>query len=287
MIDEASSALRLSRESKPEELEVIERTLLNLQIELSSLGRDQDQISVERRLVIEEEIKELTDQAKKMETKWREDRRQTEEITKTREELEKRRLELVESQRWVTGNLLWLRCFHLTSLVVLRNGDYSRAGELRYSIIPDLEKRLPEDDDLVEIDRRGKLGDRVTSDDVARCVSKVRLLLIKPRHVHPDPTPPFQSTGIPVSTLLKGDRSRILNLESVLRTRVLGQDPALLAVAEAVRLSRSGLHVATRPIASFLFLGTSGVGKTELAKALAEEITGTEKNLIQINMRYD
>ncbi|KAK4703821.1 hypothetical protein P7C70_g2386, partial [Phenoliferia sp. Uapishka_3] len=240
LIDEASSALRLARESKPDELEVIERTLTTLQIELSSLGKDRDEVSKERRKVLEEEVKELKAQAKVMDDAWREERKRTEEVAGLREELERRRFELMETQR---------------------AGDYQRASELRYSIIPGIIKRLPVD---VEDDGNAQIGDRVGSDDIARVVAK--------------------ATGIPVSTLVRGDRSRLLDLESILRQRVVGQEPALSAVAEAVRLSRAGLHNAKRPIASFLFLGPTGVGKTELAKALAAELTGTEKNLININM---
>ncbi|KAL8290377.1 hypothetical protein RQP46_002635 [Phenoliferia psychrophenolica] len=240
LLDEASSALRLARESKPDALEVIERTLTTLQIELSSLGKDRDEVSTERRKVLEEEVKELKAQAKIMEDAWKEERRKTEEIAGLREELERRRFELIETQR---------------------AGDYQRASELRYSIIPSIVKRLPVD---VEGDESAQLGDRVGSDDIARVVAK--------------------ATGIPVSTLLKGDLTRLLDLEAILRKRVVGQEPALTAVSESIRLSRAGLHNSKRPIGSFLFLGPTGVGKTELAKALAVELTGTEKNLVTINM---
>ncbi|KAI5481220.1 heat shock protein/chaperonin [Pseudohyphozyma bogoriensis] len=241
LLDEASSSLRLARESKPDELERVERELTTKQIELTSLGGDKDAISSERRGVLEEEIRALEEERGKLDEAWREERRKTEEVKKGREELEKARWELEEMQRV---------------------GNFQRASELRYSVIPDLVKRFPEDSK--EDEKTGDQSQRVTSDDIARVVSK--------------------STGIPVSTLLRGDRARLLHLEDFLRDRVVGQEPALSSVAESIRLSRAGLQSPNRPIASFLFLGASGVGKTELAKALAEELTGTEKNLIQVNM---
>lgn len=169
LIDEASSALRLARESRPEELEIIERTLTTLQIELSSLGKDHDEVSKERRKVLEEEVKELKSQAKGMEEAWREDRRRTEEVANLREELEKRKFELLETQRCVVAVAQVVR--HADRVGLHRSGDYQRAGELRYSIIPELINRIPED---VEGDESAQLGDRVGSDDIARVVAKVR-----------------------------------------------------------------------------------------------------------------
>lgn len=176
-----------------------------------------------------------------MERQWRSERERAEEIRKVREELEKRRFELEDAQR---------------------KGDYQRASELRYSVLPELEKKLPkEGEDAAKGEGEGA---RVTSDDVARVLSK--------------------ATGIPTSTLQRGDRARLLDLEQVLSARVKGQEPAITAVASAIRLSRAGLHPGNRPVASFLFLGQTGTGKTELAKTLAAELTGTERNLITINM---
>lgn len=232
---------------------------MTLQIELSSLGNDKDDVSKDRREVIEAEIKEIKSQAQELDSKWRQERNKTEEIKKIREDLEKLRFELEEKQRV---------------------GDYQRASELQYSIIPALEKQLPVEADE---DVRGDSGDRVTSDDVARVVAKVRLEFRLVRYLYSPNI--LQATGIPVSTLVRGDRTRLLSLESILRRRVVGQEAALTSVSEAVRLSRAGLHSPTRPVACFLFLGPTGVGKTELAKALASELTGTERNLVTINMR--
>lgn len=138
-----------------------------------------------------------------------------------------------------------------------RQGRFDEASRLRYETIPNLERKIPEEGE-------GTDSGRVTSADVAKVVAK--------------------ATGIPVSTLLKGDRARLLQLEEILRQRVVGQIAAISAISESIRLSRAGLHSARRPIASFLYLGCTGTGKTEMAKALAVELTGQEKNLITINM---
>ncbi|GAA5886607.1 hypothetical protein JCM6882_005831 [Rhodosporidiobolus microsporus] len=241
LVDESAASLRLRKESPPEELEALKRTITTLEIELSSLGKDKDATSLQRRDAITAELSTLKSQASEMEQQWRGERERAEEIRRTREEIERRRWELEEAQR---------------------KGEYGKASELRYSVIPALEAKLPREGEAEG--EAGGEGARVTSDEVARVVSK--------------------STGIPVQTLLRGDRTRLLDLESILTARVKGQAPAIEAVASAVRLSRAGLHAGNRPIASFLFLGQTGTGKTELAKALAGELTGTEKNLITINM---
>ena len=239
LIDEASSSVRLARESRPDALEELQRRIMRLEIERSSLGKDKDSASIERRAEIDGELTELRARADEMERKWRDERRRAEEIRETKEELERRRFELEDAQR---------------------RGEYERASRLRFEVIPALEQKLPDEQDAAS----GESGDRVTSDDIARVVSK--------------------STGIPVQTLLRGERSRILHLEDTLRWRVVGQDAALTAVAEAIRQSRAGLNNPNRPLASFLFLGPTGTGKTELAKTLAHELTGSAHNLITVNM---
>lgn len=228
LIDEAASAVRLARESKPDALTTLEQHITELQIELSSLGRDTDEISVTRRAAIEAELTSLEGQAKTMERAWREERERGEKVARAREELESARWKLDEAQR---------------------KGQYDEASRLRYAVIPDLQAQILKEGDS---EVKGQEGARVTSEDVARVVAK--------------------ATGIPVSTLVRGDRARLLHLESILRDRVVGQEPALSAVSEAIRLSRAGLHSGKRPIASFLFLGPTGVGKTELSKALAVEL---------------
>lgn len=295
LVDEAAASLRLRKESPPEELDALRRTITTLQIELSSLGKDTDALARERRAEIESELGTLQSRADEMERAWRGERDRAEEVRRTREELERRRWELDEAQR---------------------RGDYQRASELRYSVLPALEKKLPKEG---EEDGAAEEGARVTSDDIARVVSKVRLcpwslhslLLMRASSLtvpRPRPRQRAQATGIPTTTLLRGDLSRLIDLESVLRARVKGQEPAISAVASAIRLSRAGLHTGNRPIASFLFLGSTGTGesrtrraglcvlrpagtrylfslfriagKTELAKALSQELTGTERNLI-------
>ncbi|GAA5940496.1 chaperone ATPase HSP78 [Sporobolomyces koalae] len=238
LVDEAAASLRIRKESPPEELDALKRTITTLQIENTSLGKDTDQASHERRQAIERELTELQRQASEMEQVWKSERDRAEEIRQTREELEQRRFELEDAQR---------------------KGDFQRASELRYAVLPELEQKLP-----TEGEEKGNEGARVTADDVARVVSK--------------------STGIPTSTLLRGDRSRLLGLESILSARVKGQTPAIASVASAIQLSRAGLHAGNRPVASFLLLGQTGTGKTELAKTLAAELTGSERNLITINM---
>ncbi|GAA5914041.1 ATP-dependent Clp protease ATP-binding subunit [Sporobolomyces salmoneus] len=241
VIDEAAASLRLRKESPPDELDALRRTITTLQIELQSLGKDQDHASKERRETIASELKELEARAKEMESAWKAERERAEEIRKTRKELEEKRFELEDAQR---------------------RGDFQRASELRYSILPSLEAKLPKEGESEG--EESDEGARVTADDVARVVSK--------------------STGIPTSTLLRGDRSRLLELEKFLGARVRGQNEAIAAIASAIQLSRAGLHSGNRPVASVLLLGKTGTGKTELAKALAAELTGTEKNLVTISM---
>ncbi|GAA5934713.1 hypothetical protein JCM10213_007842 [Rhodosporidiobolus nylandii] len=245
LVDEAAAALRLRKESPPDELDALKRTITTLEIELTSLGKDTDQLSLARRSAIEGELADLKAQAGEMERAWRGERERAEEIRSTREEIERRRWELEEAQR---------------------RGDFGRASELRYSVLPGLEAKLPKEGEEGAAQGQGEgEGARVTSDDIARVVSK--------------------ATGIPVTTLQRGGAaSRLLDLENILSTRVKGQEPAVHAVASAVRLSRAGLHMGNRPVASFLFLGQSGTGKTELSKALAAELTGSERNLVTINM---
>ncbi|KAM0747652.1 P-loop containing nucleoside triphosphate hydrolase protein [Meredithblackwellia eburnea MCA 4105] len=249
LMDEASSAVRVKRESKPERLEEVERGLLEARIELTSLGKEDLKSAVrERREVLEREIGRLEEEKLELERVWKEDKEKSEEIKRVREELERRKLELLEKTR---------------------EGDFQKASELRYSIIPGLVKRLPSsssDSPTGATTNPTEEQDKVTAEDVALVISK--------------------ATGIPVSSLVKGDRERLLSLESHLRSKVVGQEPALSSVSSFIRLSRAGLSNPNRPIASFLFLGPTGVGKTELAKALSRELTGKEGDagLICINM---
>ncbi|KAH8827095.1 P-loop containing nucleoside triphosphate hydrolase protein [Flagelloscypha sp. PMI_526] len=246
LVDEAASSLRLAQESKPDELEELERQIITLQIELESLKKEGDVFSVERKKQVEAELKKTRDEASEMTRIWQSERARLNRIKDLKLRLEEAKHELEVAQR---------------------DGQYELASRLRFSTIPDLERALPAEEDASQDEARPlpMLHERVTSDDIARVVAK--------------------STGIPVQNLLKGERDKLVHMEDTLRQRVIGQDHVLSAVSDAVRISRAGLQAPTRPVASFLFLGPTGVGKTELCKALAGFLFNDEKRgLININM---
>ncbi|KAF7726083.1 chaperone ATPase hsp78 [Apophysomyces ossiformis] len=242
LVDEACSKLRLQQESKPEALEILDRQIMTMQIELESLRKESDILSVERRTKLESELREKQSESQRLTAIWNEERQKLEEIKKVKEDLEQARVDLEAAQR---------------------AGNFQRASELRYGAIPNLEKKLPKDNPD-EDDPDSFVHERVTSDDIARVVSRM--------------------TGIPVRNLMRGEREKLLHMEDVLRRRVVGQDEAITAVAEAVRLSRAGLQNPSRPIASFLFLGPTGVGKTELCKTIAQFLFDTENAIVRIDM---
>jgi ATP-dependent Clp protease ATP-binding subunit ClpB len=282
VVDEAAAALRLRKESPPEELTAINGQITTLQIELSSLGKDQDQLSKSRREEIETELQELKRKSDELDAAWRSERDRAEEIRSTREEIERRRWELEEAQR---------------------QNDFGRASELRYSVLPALEAKLPKDAEGKGEGKGEGEGARVTSDDVARVISKVpclsfflaALVLTFPlRHSQPvsrlrlscAATPTASSTSSPSSlpvSRVKTPPSRPSLPPSVSRGRAFTSGTGRWrASCSSVRLERVRLF----PFPSFLVdtdLSLS-TGKTELAKALAAELTGTEKNLITINM---
>ncbi|KAJ7629029.1 P-loop containing nucleoside triphosphate hydrolase protein [Roridomyces roridus] len=252
LVDEAASALRLAQESKPDELEALDRVIMTLQIELESLKKENDVFSVERRGKVEADLKAKREEAKRLTEVW-----QTERARLNRTKDLKLRLEQAKHQLDVAQ----------------RDGDFEKASRLRFSTIPDLEAQLlPSPQELLseEGGEEGEsplamLHDRVTSNDIARVVAR--------------------ATGIPVQNLLKGERDKLVHMEDTLRGRVVGQDHVVAAVSDAVRISRAGLQAPNRPVASFLFLGPTGVGKTELCKALAQFLFNDEKRgLININM---
>ncbi|KAL5525137.1 HSP78 [Sanghuangporus sanghuang] len=246
LIDEAASALRLAQESRPDELESLERAIVTLQIELESLKNESDVFSVERRAAVEAALAEKRTQAQRLREVWEQERARIARIKNAKRELEQAKYELEVAQR---------------------EGQYERASRLRYATIPELLKQLPNeaDEEAQKNSPLLMLHDRVTSDDVARVVAK--------------------STGIPVQSLLKGEKEKLVHMEDTLRQRIVGQDHIVEAVSDAVRLSRAGLQPPNRPVASFLFLGPTGVGKTELCKALASFLFNDEqRGLININM---
>jgi len=242
LVDEASSRLRMQVDSKPEELDEIDRRLIQLKIEREALKKEQDAASRDRLERLEHEVGELEERSAELTSRWQKEKSKLGDAQKLKEELEARRNELDQAQR---------------------KGEYQRAGELAYGVIPDLEKRLKalESDD-------GKstpmVEEAVTPDHVAQVVSRW--------------------TGIPVDKMLEGEREKLLQMEQALAKRVVGQAEAVEAVATAVRRARAGLQDPNRPIGSFMFLGPTGVGKTELTKALAAYLFDDEQAMVRIDM---
>lgn len=240
LVDEAASKLKMALDSKPEELDQIDRKLIQLKIEREALRKETDTSSKERLAKLETEIAELEKQSAEKTEQWNTHKSATQEANKLRERIDMARIEAEKA---------------------LRNGLYEQAGELQYKEIPDLEAKLK----ALQASRASETSiETVTPDMIASVVSKW--------------------TGIPVDKLVGGEREKLLHLEENLAKRVVGQDEAIQAVSNAVRRSRSGLKDPNRPIGSFLFLGPTGVGKTELAKALAEFLFDEEAAYIRIDM---
>lgn len=246
LVDEAASALRLQQESKPDAIQELDRQILTIQIELESLRKETDIASRERRESLENTLQRKQSEAKDLTEKWDKERAEIEAIKQAKQELESMRNELEQAQR---------------------QGDLARASELRYSIIPGLQKRLPSE----SIDSAAGTGnaetlihDSVTGDDIANVVSR--------------------TTGIPVTKLMAGEVEKLIHMEDTLRESVRGQDEALTAVANAVRMQRAGLSGENRPLASFMFLGPTGVGKTELCKKMANFLFSTESAVVRFDM---
>ncbi|KAF1953409.1 heat shock protein 78, mitochondrial precursor [Byssothecium circinans] len=242
LVDEAASALRLQQESKPDAIQELDRQIMTIQIELESLRKETDIASRERREKLEETLKAKQEEVKGLTEKWEKEREGLQEIKNIKEELEKARLELEQAQR---------------------EGNFGKAGELRYSKIPELEQRLPKDEEP-GTGSDSLLHDSVNADDIASVVSR--------------------TTGIPVSKLMRGESEKLIHMEDALREHVRGQDEALTAVANAIRMQRAGLSGDNRPIASFMMLGPTGVGKTEICKRLAEFLFSTQSAVIRFDM---
>ncbi|KDQ06633.1 hypothetical protein BOTBODRAFT_39437 [Botryobasidium botryosum FD-172 SS1] len=243
LVDEAASSLRLAQESKPDELEALDREIVTLQIERESLKAETDIFSVERRAQVETELERKKDEAQRLSSIWHAERSRLQAIKELKQKIDDARHYLEVAQR---------------------EGDYEKASQLRFATIPELERKVEKlgkekDDD------GALLHDRVTSSDIAKVVAK--------------------ATGIPVQNLLKREREKLVHMEEVLRERVVGQDHVVASVSDAIRISRAGLQNANRPISSFLFLGPTGTGKTELCKALSGFLFDDEhRGLININM---
>jgi ATP-dependent Clp protease ATP-binding subunit ClpB len=239
LMDEAASRLRMQVDSKPEELDEVDRRLLQLKIEREALKKETDAASRDRLAKLEKEIAELEEESARLTAEWQAEKSRLAEAQKAKDELDRARTEVEIAQR---------------------KGDLTRAAELLYGVIPQLEKKIAEAGG-----QPGRLvNEAVTEEHIAQVVSRW--------------------TGIPVDKMLEGERAKLLRMEEELRKRVVGQDEAVEAVSKAVRRARAGLQDPNRPIGSFLFLGPTGVGKTELTKALAEFLFDDERALLRIDM---
>lgn len=241
LIDEAASALRLQQESRPDDIQELDRSILTIQIELESLRKEDDVASKERKEKLEACLKEKQEKVNELIKVWEKERAELGEIKNTKEELERASLDLEKYRR---------------------EGNFEKASELQYAVIPRLEKRLPKDGSRST--KGSLLHDAVDSEDISLVVSK--------------------ATGIPTTKLMSGDIEKLVHMEDALQKSVKGQDEALRAVADAVRLQRAGLASDNRPTASFMFLGPTGVGKTELCKRMAEFLFSTESAVIRFDM---
>ena len=242
LVDEAASRIRMEIDSKPEEMDRMDRKLIQLKIEREALAKESDEASRERLKKLEDDIAVMEREYSELEEIWKAEKAAVQGTTHIKEELERARLELETARR---------------------AGDLARMSELQYGRIPDLEKQL-EMASEIEVQETRLLRNKVTEEEIAEVVSKW--------------------TGIPVSKMLEGEREKLLRMEDALHTRVIGQDEAVKAVSDAIRRSRAGLSDPDRPNGSFLFLGPTGVGKTELTKALAEFLFDTDDAMVRIDM---
>jgi len=247
LVDEAASRLKIELDSMPTEIDVIEREIMQHEMERQALKKEKDPVSKERLKKLEKELAELKEKSDALKAEWQKEKTQITEQAKLKEQLDQLRTELERAQR---------------------RGELAKASEIQYGRIPELEKKLSEMEERARKNagatRRRLLRQEVTEEDIAQVVSSW--------------------TGIPVSRLQEGERAKLLRLEEHLHQRVIGQDAAIKAVANAVRRARAGLQDPNRPIGSFIFLGPTGVGKTELSRALAEFLFDDENAMIRIDM---
>jgi len=240
LMDEAASRLRMEVESKPEEIENLDRRIIQLKIEREALKKESDQASKDRLVALEEDLANLEQQSSELTARWQGEKDKIAGEQRLKEELDVARLEVEQAQR---------------------GGDYARAGELQYGRIPDLERQLA---DASAASAGAMLREEVTAEDIAGVVSRW--------------------TGIPVDKMMEGEREKLLAMEAEIGKRVIGQADAVRAVSTAVRRSRAGLQDPNRPLGSFLFLGPTGVGKTELTKALASFLFDDDAAMVRIDM---
>ncbi|TCM19445.1 ATP-dependent Clp protease ATP-binding subunit ClpB [Novosphingobium sp. PhB165] len=240
LMDEAASRIRMEVESKPEEIEKLDRRIIQLKIEEMALAKETDEASKDRLVNLREELANLEQQSSELTTRWQNERDKIAAEGKIKEQLDSARLELEQAQR---------------------NGDLAKAGELSYGTIPSLERKLAEAQAQAG---NALLREEVTEDDIAGVVSRW--------------------TGVPVDKMLEGEREKLLKMEEMIGQRVIGQKDAVAAVSKAVRRARAGLQDPNRPLGSFLFLGPTGVGKTELTKALAGFLFDDDSAMVRIDM---
>ncbi|KAM3494472.1 hypothetical protein MY3957_002195 [Beauveria namnaoensis] len=243
LMDEAASHLKLQHESKPEDIMRLDHKIMTIQIELESLRKEKDVASKERREKLEQELKKYQEEISELNARWEKERSELDAVKKIQEDLDKARFELDQAQR---------------------TGNFGRASELRFGVIPDLEQKLPTESEQEQPNDSTLIHDSVTADDIGAVVSRI--------------------TGIPVSKLTSGHIEKLVHMEDSLRESVKGQDDAIKAVANAVRLQRAGLSGENKPLASFFFLGPTGVGKTELCKKLAGFLFSTESAVVRFDM---
>jgi ATP-dependent Clp protease ATP-binding subunit ClpB len=240
LMDEAGSRLRMQIDSKPEALDELDRRIMQLKIEREALRRETDKASRDRLVALEGELGDLEDKSAALTAKWQEEKKSVADVQSLKEKLDAARSEVEVAQR---------------------KGDFARAGELTYGVIPGLERQIR---DIEERKDAALSGEAVTAEHIAGVISRW--------------------TGIPVDKMLEGEREKLLHMEASLENRVVGQDEAVRAIANAVRRARAGLQDPNRPIGSFLFLGPTGVGKTELTKALAAFLFDDDSALVRIDM---
>ena len=246
LVDEACAMIRTEMDSMPTELDEIRRKIMQHEIEEAALKKEDDKLSKAHLQEVQQELSEMRDQFNEMKAKWENEKNAISKVQKLREELEQVNAEIERAER---------------------DYDLNRAAELKYGRLPALQKELAEEEAIAEKQKEEKdslLRDKVTEEEIARIVGRW--------------------TGIPVSKLMEGEREKLLHMEDVLHRRVIGQDEAVTKVSEAILRSRAGIQDPNRPLGSFLFLGPTGVGKTELAKALAEALFDDENNIVRIDM---
>ena len=244
LVDEACAMIKTEMESMPTELDEVSRKIMQLEIEETALSKEKDEISKKRLADIQKEKAELKTKFDGMKAKWENEKQAIGKVQKLREEIEKVNAEIEKAER---------------------DYELNKAAELKYGKLPELQKELEKEEKISEKSKEdGLLRNKVTEDEIAKIISRW--------------------TGIPVTKLMEGEKEKILHLDEILHKRVIGQDEAVEKVSEAIMRSRAGIGNPARPIGSFMFLGPTGVGKTELAKSLAESLFDDEHNIIRIDM---